>query len=235
MPATFEIFEPHLKKYIEIRSIPRFDKNRELLGLIHIVRDISLRKKIEAEHNKLLTAVTKAKMEWEMTFDSVMEYIVLIDKDLKITRCNKSFSDYVGIPADELIGYGCYEFFPCSREYFDDFREFAENTNNSGVSCTKKEIKTDAGRWLYVYYRPIKDDNNKILFSVVIATDITELKNAQKKIEVSEKELKKKVQDLEKFYDMAVGRELRMKELKKEIKRLKIELSRHNEFDFVNN
>lgn len=34
--------------------------------------------------------------------------------------------------------------------------------------------------------------------------------------------------DLEKLYEMAMGRELRMKELKEEIKRLKAELANNN-------
>jgi DNA-binding NtrC family response regulator len=42
-----------------------------------------------------------------------------------------------------------------------------------------------------------------------------------------EKELKKKVNELEEFYDMAVGRELRMKELKEEIEELREELKKH--------
>jgi len=41
-----------------------------------------------------------------------------------------------------------------------------------------------------------------------------------------EKELKKNVKELEEFYDMAVGRELRMKELKEEMEDLKEELGR---------
>jgi PAS domain S-box-containing protein len=48
-PANFEIFEPHLNMYIEIRSMPRFNKNNELMGLIHICRDVSQRKKQEKE------------------------------------------------------------------------------------------------------------------------------------------------------------------------------------------
>ncbi|MFZ3136293.1 MAG: hypothetical protein WA126_02750 [Thermodesulfovibrionales bacterium] len=44
---------------------------------------------------------------------------------------------------------------------------------------------------------------------------------------VREKELKKRVKELEEFYDMAIGRELRMKELKEEIERLKGELYTH--------
>jgi len=44
-----------------------------------------------------------------------------------------------------------------------------------------------------------------------------------------EKELKKKVKELEEFYDMAVGRELRMKELKEEMEDLKEEKERLKE------
>ena len=51
-PATFEIFEPHLQKHIEIRAIPRLDENGNMMGLIHIVRDISRRKQAEEELKK---------------------------------------------------------------------------------------------------------------------------------------------------------------------------------------
>ncbi|MBI5634063.1 MAG: PAS domain S-box protein [Nitrospirae bacterium] len=47
LPSTTETFEPHLKKFIEIRAIPRRDKNNALIGLIHVVRDITERKKLE--------------------------------------------------------------------------------------------------------------------------------------------------------------------------------------------
>lgn len=45
--TTSEIFEPHLNRFIEIRAIPRLDKNSNLIGLIHVVRDITERKKLE--------------------------------------------------------------------------------------------------------------------------------------------------------------------------------------------
>jgi PAS domain S-box-containing protein len=47
-PASFEMFEPHLNKFLEIRAMPRFDEENRLIGLIHVIRDISERKKVEA-------------------------------------------------------------------------------------------------------------------------------------------------------------------------------------------
>ncbi|MEK7698788.1 MAG: PAS domain S-box protein, partial [Planctomycetota bacterium] len=46
-PAAFELFEPHLNMHIEIRAIPRFDTSHNIIGLVHVVRDITERKKLE--------------------------------------------------------------------------------------------------------------------------------------------------------------------------------------------
>jgi PAS domain S-box-containing protein len=47
--ASFEVFEPHLNMQIEIRAIPRFDSSHNIIGLVHVVRDITERKKLEAQ------------------------------------------------------------------------------------------------------------------------------------------------------------------------------------------
>ena len=223
--VTFEIFEPHLGKFIEIRSIPRITKDNEFIGQIHIARDISARKKIEEEHSKLLKAVTKAKIEWEMTFDSALEHIVIIDKNLLITRCNKSFSEYVNRPINDIMGHKCYEFFSCSNETASKCIHCLKNSEELPI---KSEVKTPSGRWLYVSHRPIKDETGTFTQSVIIATDISEIKNTQEKLNASKEALNNKVSDLERFYDMAVGRELKMKQLKREIKKLNAALENFN-------
>jgi PAS domain S-box-containing protein len=221
LPVTFEIFESHLDKFIEIRAIPRINKDNELIGLIHIGRDISVRKKIEKEHSELLMAVTKAKIEWEMTFDSAMEHIILIDKDLLITRCNRSFAEYVNREPAEILGHYCFEFFPCTGQTADECKNCMKDSKELPL---KSELKTPSGRWLYVSHRPIENENGGPSRSIIIATDITEIKNTQEKLNVSRETLKKKVTELERFYNMAIGRELKMKQMKKEIKQLNLDL-----------
>ena len=51
-PSTVEVFEPHLDKHIEIRALPRFGPRRQMMGVIHIVRDISQRKESEERLRK---------------------------------------------------------------------------------------------------------------------------------------------------------------------------------------
>ena len=46
-PTSFEMFEPHLNKYLEVRAMPRLDDNNQTIGIIHVIRDITERKKVE--------------------------------------------------------------------------------------------------------------------------------------------------------------------------------------------
>ncbi len=39
--VTYEIYEPYLKKRIEINAVPNFDENGQFLGLIHYVKELS--------------------------------------------------------------------------------------------------------------------------------------------------------------------------------------------------
>jgi PAS domain S-box-containing protein len=215
--GTMETYEPHLDKHLEVRTIPRVNDKSQTVGLIHIVRDISERKEIEYEHNRLLASVTKAKIEWEETFDTVSEFIILIDKDFNIKRCNKSFAGHIGLSPDKLINRKCYDYFaPSDSQSLEHCKQLVSREE----PMTHVEVKTRDDHWFYLSHRPICDRNGSYLHTVVIATNITDLKMAQEKLSKSEEELKKKVNDLEKFYDMAVGRELRMKKLKKDIKKL---------------
>ena len=215
--STIETYEPHLNKHIEVRTIHRVNEESETVGLIHIVRDITKRKEIEYEHNQLLASVTKAKIEWEETFDTVSEFIILIDKDFNIKRCNKSFAGYIGLSANELINRKCHDYFaPSDSQSLEHCKQLISREE----PMTHVEVKTEDNHWFYLSHRPICDRNGSYLHTVVIATNITDLKTAQENLSNSEEELQKRVDDLEKFYNMAVGRELKMKKLKKEMKRL---------------
>lgn len=46
-PETIEYFEPHLDRYLEISASPIIDDNGEITGSVHIIKDITERKKKE--------------------------------------------------------------------------------------------------------------------------------------------------------------------------------------------
>jgi len=59
MPAVFEMYEPHLNMFLEIMAIPRMDSNNNFLGVIHVGRDITEKKKLEAQllHSHKMEAI----------------------------------------------------------------------------------------------------------------------------------------------------------------------------------
>lgn len=205
--ASFELFEPHLNRFIEIRAIARLNKDKEIIGLIHVVRDITERKKIE-------DAIKNADVEWEATFDSASELISIVDRDSNILRCNNSFAEFVNKPLNELTGYNLLELIPIDPVQI-----------KPGMPATKIEAKTKYGNWLFISYCPILDEKGEFSRGVVICTDITDIKFTQNKLIESEKELNNRVTELEDFYNMAVTRELKMNGLKEKNKVLVSELS----------
>ncbi len=185
--------------------------------------DITDRKKTEEQIKHLLNTITKAKKEWEMTFDNVMELIIIVDGNLEIIRCNKSFAKFAGMSIREIAGRKCYEFFSCNYKQIGLCKVHMQ----TGEILPKTEIETKDGRWFYVSHCPVTDEKGETHFSVVVATDITDIKNTQQKLMEYQEELKKRIKELEDFYDMSVSRELKMIELKKEIAELKEELSKY--------
>jgi PAS domain S-box-containing protein len=62
--SVTQMYEPNLDKYIEIKALPRFNKQRELIGVVHVVRDITSQKKAEERHEKLQAQLNQVqKME----------------------------------------------------------------------------------------------------------------------------------------------------------------------------
>ena len=47
--ANVEMYEPRLGLFLDIRVIPRFGKNGEMTGLIHVIRDATEHKKLEEQ------------------------------------------------------------------------------------------------------------------------------------------------------------------------------------------
>jgi diguanylate cyclase (GGDEF)-like protein/PAS domain S-box-containing protein len=47
IPSITEFYEPNLNKFIEVKALPRFDDKNQLIGIVHVVTDITHKKKLE--------------------------------------------------------------------------------------------------------------------------------------------------------------------------------------------
>jgi PAS domain-containing protein len=176
--------------------------------LSSLEQEVKERKQLE---EKILL---QSKHDWETTFDNVNEFITVINNEGRISRCNRSFADFVKIPIKDTVGVLYSELIPINPEQI-----------KPGMPSTKIEAQTKQGEWLYISYYPILDEKSQFLRGVIICTDITGLKYTQDKLARSEKQHIDRIEELERFYEMAVNRELKMKGLKEENKKLKSDLS----------
>lgn len=85
-PSNFDIFEPHLNMYIEIRSMPRYDKNNNLIGIIHIARDVSERKKAEKD-------IQNTKDELELRVEERTAELRIANEQLKDKIAERKLAD----------------------------------------------------------------------------------------------------------------------------------------------
>jgi DNA-binding response OmpR family regulator len=76
-------------------------------GLMRAIRYAIERKRPEQK-------LKKAAKEWRTTFDSITDFISILDKDFKILRVNRALSDAFEMEPQQLIGKTCYEVYNCT-------------------------------------------------------------------------------------------------------------------------
>jgi PAS domain S-box-containing protein len=154
--------------------------------------------------------------EWEGTFDAIADLVFIQDKDFIITKVNKAFASALKAKPEDIIGKKCYELLHKSDKPWPDC-PFAKTVRDKTYHSQEVE-DPNIGIPLLVSTSPIFGDKGELTGSVHIAKNITDLKKA-------EEELKTKMRALEVFQKSAVGRELKMTELKQRIKELEARLS----------
>jgi PAS domain S-box-containing protein len=144
--------------------------------------------------------------------------ICYVNPALNILDIGKSLERLLGFSSIELLGDNLKKIFSQPKEIQKIEKELQEkgfifDRETTLLTKEKKEIPAIFS----VMAR--RDEKGNIVGYFFAFNDLTE----RKKIE---QELKEKIQDLEKFHKMAVGRELKMIKLKEEIEELKAKLGK---------
>ena len=179
-----------------------------------LLEDITERKKNE---KKLI----EREEELKATIDSTTDGILVVNSQGEVINNNRQFAEMWRIPQSLISEKNDEKLLNYVLNQLVDPQAFL-----SKVQTLYKSFAIDFdtlffkdGRVFERYSKPLMIED-RIAGRVWSFRDITERKKA-------EEEIKKKVRELEEFYEMAVNRELRMKELKKEIKRLEEKLSKY--------
>ncbi len=166
--------------------------------------------------------LNQSQIEQQIILDSIPAIIFYKDKENRMLRVNDAFCKAMGANQYDLVKKSCCEIWPDIAEHY--WKDDKEVMNTGKPKRNILETITTPTGTIYVQTDkiPYIDQNNKIIGIIGFSIDITERKKAEDK-------LKEYTKELEKMNDLMVGRELKMIEMKNEIKELK------NEIDILRN
>ena len=148
---------------------------------IAAIRDISERVQREKE-------IREKAQDYQIIFDTVPMMIWFMDGNGFVLRANKTASDIMGIPAEKQVGMSHYDLF--SREEADHFladnREVIQSRRPKlGIVETYVDRKGQK-HWVQTDKIPYLDDKGLALGVFIFVNDITDRKNAEETLRVSE-------------------------------------------------
>jgi PAS domain S-box-containing protein len=129
--------------------------------------------------------IRKAAEEWRATFDAINDFIVILDKDMRITRVNKACAAAYHSTPQELLGKHCYEVFHGQNEIpaFCYYGKVIRDKN----TVVEELFEPTVGKQLEATVSPIFDKEGNIDGTVHVFKDITERKKIDELLR-SEKE-----------------------------------------------
>jgi len=199
--------------------------------------------------SRLVPAVRRAMHESEINYERKLTEKALKESELMlriiIEHSNELFYihnthhtfTFISPQSLPILGYASEEMMIAWTKLLT-----ANPINKLGIEVTDNALKTGVRQppyvlevyrkdgtkvWLEIDESPLKDGQGTVIGIVGAARDITERIRTEEALGKNQKELKKRISELEEFYEMAIGRELRMIELKQEIEGLREELAKH--------
>ncbi len=219
--VRYETMIPKEKRWYYVMNTPIYHINGKISKQALLI-DITEKKLIEE-------ALKESEDKYRILYENNTSMYFTVNQSGLIISVNRFGAEQLGYSVEELIGTSIIDVFhPEDRKLVSE--QFYRCFKNPDKVETRefRNIKKDGSiLWVKESARAInKADRNQII--LVVCDDITKRKIAENDLEKSKEELQKRVKELEEFYELAVGRELRMIEIKRENEKLKKEIERLN-------
>ncbi len=131
------------------------------------------------ERNLAVAAAIRARQEWERTFDSVTDLIAILDDSHRIVRANQAMARKLGRTPQACIGLACHEVMHGCGAPFDACPH--SRTLQDGIAHTLELHEERLGGDFLVTTTPLTDSHGRMIATVHVARDITELKAMQQR------------------------------------------------------
>lgn len=146
----------------------------EIKFIVGTVKDITERKLAEEK-------MRIAKEDWEMTFDSIDNPVIILDKNLQIRRHNKATREQLKSYSENIVNDYCYNVFSCANENCKKCPALLSIKNKK--QYTAELDNTDLGKTFLTSASPIFSDEKSFEGVVFVLKDITQEKKLKQEAE----------------------------------------------------
>ena len=191
--------------------------------LAAILKDLS----VYIRKERILNELRESKDFVSSILEGIGDGVVVIDRDLRIVNANKGYLNQVKQSREGILGKHCYEIShhsdrPCYLAGEECSVKQAFETGSSRRIIHTHFDKDGKPVYIETVSYPMKDSSGRVVSAIEVLTDVSERVTL-------ENEVKTRIKELEDFYEIAVDRELKMKELKEELETLKSAIGKSHE------
>jgi PAS domain S-box-containing protein len=173
-----EIFDDRLDGYFGVSVSPIKDASGELIGSVHVARDITERKLADE-------LLGKSEREKSAILGNLSEFVVYMNVDLEVVWANKAAADWVGSQPEDLAGRRCYEMWFGYDDVCEDCH--VSTVLETGERFERESTLPDGSIWS-VRCDPVRDETGGIVGVVELSSDITDRKQTEDAIRDAAKE-----------------------------------------------
>lgn len=131
-------------------------------------------------------ALQKVTHEWETTFHTVNDAVLLLSPQLNVIRANSATTKITDLALEELVGKSCHEIFHGSNTLCSGCP--LQLSEQDGNFFRPREVEHQKfGKIFQVSISPVSDDNHDTKGYVCIAKDVTEKRKIEEQLEQARK------------------------------------------------
>ncbi len=206
----------------------------EITHFVAVKQDITERKKAEEE-------IKNSQQRLAQIIDFLPDPTWVVDNEGKVVRWNKAIEKLLNVKAENMVGKGNYEhalpfygerrpvLIDLVRNWQPEYEEKYLSVKKEGknlISESYHEHLGDGGIYLSATAGLLYDAAGKITGAIETLRDSTEHKHM-------EEDLRRNLEELERFNKLANGREIKMIQLKEEINELLCQLNQDKKYKIV--
>jgi len=170
----------HLSRFL---TVPVFDLHQSIVAVVGVAnKELPYTEQDSLQLSLLMAEVWRisqrielekklvnAGHEWQSTFDAISDSVSLIDRDMRILRCNQACRQLFNREFKDIIGRYCWEIIHNADGPIEDCPMLRSLQSRK----TESQLILQGNRWLHLTVDPLLDEQHEVTGAVLVVHDDT--------------------------------------------------------------